>query len=79
MAAWCCTSGCSLAAARGRAWPEADELRIDIAPVLLGGGIRLFGELRNEPIHLEQIKVTSSKAVTHLRYRVLPGNAAGQR
>jgi dihydrofolate reductase len=54
-----------------------DELRIDVVPVLLGGGTRLFGELRNAPVELEQIKVTSSKAVTHLRYRVLPRNAAG--
>jgi dihydrofolate reductase len=48
----------------------ADELRIDIVPVLLGGGIRLFDKLREWPKELEQVKVTSSRHVTHLRYRV---------
>ena len=37
----------------------ADELRIDVVPVLLGRGIRLLGELSPAPIELEQIRVTS--------------------
>lgn len=48
----------------------ADELRIDVVPVVLGDGIRLFDQLRNTPIELEQVKVMSSRNVTHLRYKV---------
>ena len=47
-----------------------DELRIDVVPVLLGGGVSLFGELRRTPVELRQAKVTVSSDVTHLRYRV---------
>lgn len=47
-----------------------DELRIDVIPILLGDGIRLFGKLRGAPAGLAQTKVTTSEAVTHLRYRV---------
>lgn len=50
----------------------ADELRIDLIPVLLGGGIRLFDGLARKPVSLEQVRSTSSSAVTHIRYRVLP-------
>ncbi len=45
-----------------------DELRLHIAPVVLGAGERLLdgvGDLR-----LEQLEVTSSALVTHVRYRV---------
>jgi dihydrofolate reductase len=47
-----------------------DELRIDFAPILFGNGIRLFENLRQAPIQLDQIKVTPSKDGTHPRYRV---------
>ena len=47
-----------------------DELRIDVVPVLLGGGVSLFGELRRTPVELRQVKVAVSSDVTHLRYRV---------
>jgi dihydrofolate reductase len=50
----------------------ADELRIDLIPVLLGAGVRLFDKLSGGPIRLEQLRSTSSRDVTHLRYRVLP-------
>jgi dihydrofolate reductase len=50
----------------------ADELRIDLIPFLLGGGIRLFDKLGRKPISLEQVRSTSSSAVSHVRYRVLP-------
>ena len=33
----------------------ADELRIDLVPVLLGNGIRLFDQLRQSPVDLEQV------------------------
>lgn len=48
-----------------------DELRIDVIPILLGGGIRLFDNIRQAPIELEQVQSTSSTHATHVRYRVL--------
>ena len=48
-----------------------DELQIHVAPLLLGGGIRLFDDLDGEAIELEATKVIESPGVTHLRYRVV--------
>ena len=47
-----------------------DELVIHLVPLLLGGGIRLFGpEL--EPVRLERLSVGQSADATDFRYRVL--------
>jgi dihydrofolate reductase len=46
-----------------------DDLQIHVAPMLLGGGIRLFGEL-DGVLELGEPQVKSSPAVTHLRYRL---------
>jgi dihydrofolate reductase len=51
------------------------EIQIHVAPVLLGGGVSLFGSLGIDPIGLEATRVIESPSVTHLRYRVVP--AAG--
>ena len=48
-----------------------DEIQIDLAPVLLGGGVRLFDHLGTSPIELEQLDVVKGLGVTHLRYRVV--------
>jgi dihydrofolate reductase len=48
-----------------------DEIQIDLAPVLLGGGVRLFDHLGNGPIELERIKVVEGIDVTHLLFRVV--------
>jgi len=47
-----------------------DEIQLHIVPVLLGGGIRLFDQLGDEPIELERTGVIDSPRVTHLRFRV---------
>jgi dihydrofolate reductase len=48
----------------------ADELHVDIMPVLLGGGLRLFEHLDAGQIMLERIKVVELPGGrTHLRFR----------
>jgi dihydrofolate reductase len=46
-----------------------DELLIHVAPMLLGGGVRLFDEARPE-VDVEIARVVASEGVTHLSYRV---------
>jgi dihydrofolate reductase len=45
-----------------------DELRLHIAPIVLGAGERLFERVGN--VKLEQLDVSGSDLVTHVRYRV---------
>ena len=47
-----------------------DEIHIDLVPILLGRGIRLFDQLTIEPMDLEIILVVPAPGVTHLRYRI---------
>jgi dihydrofolate reductase len=48
-----------------------DEIHIDLVPVLLGGGIRLFDHLGTGPIELERVRVVEAPDVTHLTFRVV--------
>ncbi|MEA2575537.1 MAG: hypothetical protein QOH93_2835 [Chloroflexia bacterium] len=48
-----------------------DEIYIDLVPVLLGDGIRLFDNLGPEPVELESIRVVEAPGVTHLGFRVV--------
>ena len=45
-----------------------DEINLNVTPVLLGGGVRLFDGVG--PVELEQVRVIESVGVTHVRYRV---------
>ena len=47
-----------------------NEIEIDLVPVLLGRGIRLFEYLGVEPIKLERTIAALAPDVTHLRFRV---------
>jgi dihydrofolate reductase len=50
----------------------ADELHVDIMPVLLGDGLRAFENLDIEALQLERIKVVELPGGrTHLRFRIL--------
>jgi dihydrofolate reductase len=48
---------------------ELDELRIDIAPVLLGSGERIFDDTIDAK--LEILEAEHSPLATHIRYRIL--------
>ncbi len=47
-----------------------DEIAVDLAPVLLGTGIRFFGEFAHAPVLLDDPTVIEGARVTHLRFRV---------
>jgi dihydrofolate reductase len=45
-----------------------DEFQVHVAPILLGGGVRLFGDSRPK---IELTRVVDSPAAVHLKYRVV--------
>jgi hypothetical protein len=47
-----------------------DELHINIAPVLLGQGTRLFDNLPDGMVELERFRVLDSADATHLSFRI---------
>jgi dihydrofolate reductase len=48
-----------------------EEFQLHVAPLFLGGGVRLFDKLDDDAAKLELVRVVDSPAVTHLRYRVV--------
>ncbi len=48
-----------------------DELQIDIVPILLGKGLRLFENLEEQEIKLEKTRVDEVLARTQLQFRVI--------
>ncbi len=49
----------------------ADEIVLQLAPTLLCGGTRLFGDSGDEPFELKRIAFSASPRVTHLKFNVL--------
>jgi dihydrofolate reductase len=47
-----------------------DRIQVKVVPVLLGGGIRLFGTLAADPVELDDPEVIQGNGVTHLYYNV---------
>jgi len=48
-----------------------DEIHLNLVPVLLGSGTRLFANLEGCQLTLECTRVVESDGVTHLRYSVI--------
>ena len=48
-----------------------DEIHINLAPVLLGAGVRLFDTLGAAPIALERRRLVEAPGVTHMFFRVV--------
>jgi dihydrofolate reductase len=47
-----------------------DEIHVDVAPLLLGSGVRLFDHLKAS-VELESLRVVEAPGVTHLGFRVV--------
>jgi dihydrofolate reductase len=50
---------------------RVDEVHVHLVPVLFGAGTRLFDNLGDGHIDLEQVRVVQGSTVTHLQYRVV--------
>ena len=48
-----------------------DEMQVQLVPIFLGGGERLFDNLEGSDIELECTRVIEAPGVTHLTYRVV--------
>ncbi|HYJ20704.1 MAG TPA: dihydrofolate reductase family protein [Solirubrobacterales bacterium] len=54
-----------------------DELQLNIVPILLGAGERLFDNVGAD-LRLEQTRVVHTPEVTHIRYRVEAGSPSAE-
>ena len=48
-----------------------DELRLDVVPVFLGDGSRLFENIADANVKLEPVQVVEAPGVVHLKYHVV--------
>ena len=46
-------------------------MQIHLVPVLLGAGVRLFGDLGTERIELRRTSLIETASATHLRFEVV--------
>ncbi len=53
-----------------------DEVELDVVPLLLHGGTRLFENLAPE-VELEQVRAVEAPGVMHLKYTVMRGEGGG--
>jgi dihydrofolate reductase len=59
-----------------------DEMDLHVAPILLGSGERLFDNLGDASLKLEQVRTVEGPGVTHLKYRLAKkgqGTVEGER
>jgi dihydrofolate reductase len=56
-----------------------DEIVLHIAPVLLGSGVRLFGDEGAEQVELERVSVGEADQLTDLHFRVRRRDRNGPR
>jgi dihydrofolate reductase len=54
-----------------------NELELHVVPVLLGDGARLFEDLGDAQVRLEQVRAVEAPGVVHLKYRVVAGSSPG--
>jgi dihydrofolate reductase len=47
-----------------------DEIDISIAPLILGGGARLFDGIGRDAVRVEQVRAVEGPGVTHIKYDV---------
>jgi dihydrofolate reductase len=48
-----------------------DEVELHVVPLLLGGGARLFDNVGDADVRLEQVRAVAAPGVAHLKYRVV--------
>ena len=46
-----------------------DELELHVVPLVLGDGARVFDNLGDADVQLEQVRAVEAPGVTHLKYR----------
>jgi dihydrofolate reductase len=46
-----------------------EEMEISVVPILLGDGARLFDNLGDADLRLEQVRAVEAPGVTHIKYR----------
>ena len=48
-----------------------DLLELHVVPIVLGDGSRVFDNLGDAEVKLEQVRAVEAPGVTHLKYRVV--------